>query len=41
MKFISLFSGCGGFDLGLEKAGMKCVGQKEKDYARDKIQGVG
>ena len=21
MKFISLFSGCGGFDLGLEKAG--------------------
>lgn len=29
MKFLSLFSGCGGFDLGLEKAGMECVGQIE------------
>lgn len=27
MKFLSLCSGCGGIDLGLEKAGMKCVGQ--------------
>ena len=29
MRFISLFSGCGGFDLGLERAGFKCVGQLE------------
>lgn len=27
MNFLSLCSGCGGMDLGLEKAGMKCVGQ--------------
>jgi len=31
MRFLSLFSGMGGFDLGLEMAGMKCVGQVEID----------
>ena len=30
-KFISLFSGCGGFDLGMEKAGHECVAQVEWD----------
>ncbi len=29
MNFLSLCSGCGGMDLGLEQAGMKCVGQVE------------
>lgn len=31
MTFGSLFSGCGGIDLGLEKAGMRCQWQVEKD----------
>ena len=31
MTFLSLFAGIGGFDLGLERAGMKCIGQVEID----------
>lgn len=31
MKFVSLFTGLGGMDLGLEWAGMRCVGQCEID----------
>lgn len=31
MTFGSLFAGIGGFDLGLERAGMKCAWQVEKD----------
>ena len=31
MRFVSLFAGIGGFDLGLEQAGHECIGQVELD----------
>jgi len=31
LKFLDLFAGIGGFSLGLERAGMQCVGQVEID----------
>lgn len=37
LKYISLFSGIGGFDLGFDRAGMECVLQVEKD---DKARAV-
>ncbi len=41
MKFIDLFSGIGGFRLGMEKAGHRCVGYIENDkYARQSYQAI-
>ena len=37
MRFVSLFAGVGGFDLGFEKAGMTCVGQVEIDKNARKV----
>lgn len=37
MKFISLFAGIGGFDLGFERAGMECVAQVEIDPFCQKV----
>lgn len=31
MRYLSLFSGIGGFDLGFDRAGMECAGQVEID----------
>lgn len=39
MKFISLFAGIGGMELGLERAGLRCVAQVEiDDYATRVLQ---
>ena len=37
MRFVSLFAGVGGFDLGLEASGHTCVGQVEIDKHARKI----
>ena len=39
MKFVSLFAGVGGFDLGLTSSGHQCVGQVEIDkHARSVLE---
>jgi DNA (cytosine-5)-methyltransferase 1 len=37
MKFVSLFAGVGGFDLGLERSGHTCIGQVEIDKNARKV----
>lgn len=37
LKFLSLFAGIGGFDLGLERAGWQCAGQVEIDPFCQKV----
>ena len=37
MRFVSLCSGVGGFDLGLERAGHSCLGQAELDPFRSAV----
>jgi len=37
IKFLDLFAGIGGFSLGLERAGMECVGQVEIDSYCNKV----
>ena len=37
MKFISLFAGIGGFDMGFERAGMTCIAQVEIDEFCQKV----
>lgn len=37
MNYLSLFSGIGGMDLGLDRAGMRCVGQVEIDPYRRQL----
>ena len=41
MRFLDVFSGIGGFRLGLEQAGMKCIGHIEKDkYANQSYKAI-
>jgi len=37
MRFVELFAGIGGFSLGLERSGMKCVGHVEIDPYAQKV----
>jgi len=37
MRYLSLFSGIGGIDLAMDRAGWECVGQCEKDPAAMKV----